>query len=71
MKKLRFLFPCLLMLAVGCKKDDNASAPTKTALLTAVTWRDQSSSLFVNGVEGTRPTAAADVSTSTRPMARW
>lgn len=51
-----FLLPSLLLLAAGChKKDaDPAPTPTKTALLTAHTWKDVSQSLVINGYEGTK-----------------
>ena len=60
MKNLRYLvLPVLLCAAVSCKKDDEDKSPSKTAQLTAVTWRESSSSLVVNGVEGTQTTPAA------------
>jgi len=63
MKFLRFLLlPCMLFFAASCDKDDDDKSPSKTAQITAVTWRESSSSLIINGVEGTRTIApAADV----------
>ena len=62
MKNLRLLLlPAVLAVATACKKDAETAtpaAPTKTALLTAVTWRESSSSLVINGTEGTQATAA-------------
>ncbi|PJJ58680.1 hypothetical protein [Hymenobacter chitinivorans] len=63
MKTLRhILLLSLLLTAFACKKDKEAE-PTKTDLLTAKTWKDQSQTLRLNTSEGTRPTAAADVNT--------
>jgi hypothetical protein len=58
----RFLLPVLcgsLLSLTACKKDSEGTTPSKTAQLTAVTWRENSSSLVVNGVEGTQTTPAA------------
>lgn len=63
MKTLRFLLvPALLLSAAGCKKEKDAE-PTKTALLTAKTWRESSSTLVVNGAEGVQNTPTANAST--------
>jgi len=53
----------MLFFAASCDKDDDDKSPSKTAQITAVTWRESSSSLIINGVEGTRTIApaAADV----------
>jgi hypothetical protein len=66
MKPLKFLrllvLPSLLVFAASCDKNDDDNSPSKAAQLTAVTWRESSSSLVVNGVEGTQtvPVASAD-----------
>lgn len=59
MKILPFLLlPGLLLTVVSCKKDKE-NEPSKTAMLTAVTWRDNSTSLVLNGTEGTQTTPTA------------
>ncbi|WP_022824292.1 lipocalin family protein [Hymenobacter norwichensis] len=66
MKPLKFLrllaLPGLALFAASCDKNDEDNLPSKAAQLTAVTWRESSSSLVVNGVEGiqTVPVASAD-----------
>jgi len=63
MKNFRhLLFLCALLFAVAsCKKDkDKDPAPSKTDLITAKTWKDQSESLRLNTSEGTRTIAATD-----------
>ena len=63
MRSLRFLLlPLLLLVALACSKnkDKDDPAPSKTALLTGVTWRENGSSLAINGVEGTQTVSAAD-----------
>lgn len=62
MKILRLLLLPGLLLAASCNKDDDKT-PSKSAQLTAVTWRENSSSLVVNGVEGTQTTPPASAST--------
>ena len=54
------LLPGLLFFAASCDKDDDDKAPSKAAQLTAVTWRQNTSSLIINGVEGTQTTAPAN-----------
>ncbi|UOQ54849.1 hypothetical protein [Hymenobacter cellulosivorans] len=63
MKTLRhILLLSLLLTAFACKKDKEAE-PSKTDLLTAKTWQDQTQSLRLNTSEGTRSTPAADMNT--------
>lgn len=63
MKLLRLLLlPALLLGAAGCKKDSENS-PSKSAQLTAVTWKESSTSLVINGVEGKQNIAPADADT--------
>jgi hypothetical protein len=60
MKFLRLLLlPGLLFFAASCDKDDD-KAPSKAAQLTAVTWRESTSSLVINGVEGTQTITPAN-----------
>lgn len=63
MKISHFMMLISLLLVAGCNKDDDDKAPSKAAQLTAVTWRESSSSLVVNGVEGTQTTPAATADT--------
>ncbi|MFD2721845.1 lipocalin family protein [Hymenobacter monticola] len=55
MKTFRYLLlPTLLAVAVSCKKDkEDAPAPSKTALLTAVTWKGNSTTLAVDAQSNT------------------
>ncbi|GAB3587557.1 lipocalin family protein [Hymenobacter daeguensis] len=62
MKNLRYLLlPALLSVAASCKKDNES--PSKTAMLTGVTWKETSQTMTINGVAGNYTPAAADVST--------
>lgn len=54
MKILRYLLlPALLLTLAGCKKKEDTPAPSKAALLTAHTWKESTTSLVINGYEGT------------------
>ena len=57
-----FLLSGLLFASAGCKKD-NETAPTKTALLTGVTWKDATQTMTINGVAGTYTPPAASLTT--------
>ncbi|WP_310396398.1 hypothetical protein [Hymenobacter sp.] len=63
MKLLHSLLLFSLLLVASCGKDDDDKSPSKAAQLSAVTWRESSSSLVVNGVEGTQATPAASADT--------
>ncbi|UOQ71469.1 hypothetical protein [Hymenobacter cellulosilyticus] len=63
MKPLHFLLLFSLLLVAGCDKDDNDQAPSKAGQLSAVTWRESSSSLVVNGVEGIQTISATSADT--------
>ncbi|MBC8083348.1 MAG: hypothetical protein H7Z21_09060, partial [Hymenobacter sp.] len=63
MKLPHFLLLFSLLLVAGCDKDDDDKAPSKAAQLTAVTWRESSYSLVINGAEGTQTIPAATAAT--------
>jgi hypothetical protein len=63
MKAFPLLLVCSLLFAsAGCKKDKD-NAPSKTAMLTGVTWKESSQTMTINGVAGTYTPPASDITT--------
>jgi len=63
MKILPFLLLSgLLFTSAGCKKDKD-NAPSKTAMLTGVTWKEASQTMTINGVAGNYTPSAANTTT--------
>jgi hypothetical protein len=62
MRNLRYLLlPALLSVAVGCKKDtEKDPEPSKTALLTGVTWKATSSTLAIDAQNNTSAVPASN-----------
>jgi hypothetical protein len=61
MKPIHYmLLPALLSVAVSCKKDNES--PSKTAMLTGVTWKETSQTMTINGVAGNYTPSAANLS---------
>jgi hypothetical protein len=62
MKNLRYLLlPAVLCVAVSCKKDNES--PSKTAMLTGVTWKEASQTMTINGVAGNYTPSASNLTT--------
>ncbi|MBO2010805.1 lipocalin family protein [Hymenobacter negativus] len=63
MKAIPFLLLSgLLFTAAGCKKDKE-NAPSKTAMLSGVTWKESSQTMTLNGVAGNYTPSAANTTT--------
>jgi len=63
MKNLLLLLPAALLLVSSCKKDDAPPTPSASERLTAVSWKESTQSLTLNGVEGTRSVAPTSANT--------